>query len=183
MAKLVRILLLGTAGLVALVGFWFLLPNRLFYQHKRPTRFGRFANRIAALTSARLPSPAWYVALEVPGRRSAVPHRTALVLADVDGERYAVSMLGERSEWLRNVRANGGAAVVLHRNSRQDVYLDEVPAHERAPILRAYLQRALGGRPHFPIARSAPLEEFARIAADYPVLRVRPASIESAVRA
>jgi hypothetical protein len=53
--------------------------------------------------------------------------------------------------------------------------LIEVPAAERAPILRAYLQRALGARPHFAIAYDAPVEAFEALAADYPVFRIEEA--------
>ena len=34
------------------------------------------------------------------------------------------------------------------------------------------LQVAPGARPHLPVDRTAPLTEFARIAADYPVFRI-----------
>jgi hypothetical protein len=37
---------------------------------------------------------------------------------------------------------------------------------------RRYLQVAPGTRPHMPVDRTAPLTEFARIAADYPVFRI-----------
>ncbi|WP_211330412.1 hypothetical protein [Prauserella muralis] len=44
----------------------------------------------------------------------------------------------------------------------------------RAPILRRFLELAPGGRPHLPVAPGAPLAEFERIAARYPVFRVLP---------
>jgi hypothetical protein len=53
--------------------------------------------------------------------------------------------------------------------------LQEVPAEQRAPILKAYLQRAPGARPHFPVLPTAPLPEFERIAARYPVFRITEA--------
>jgi len=93
------------------------------------------------------------------------------VLAIVDGQRYLVSMLGEGVQWVRNVRAAGGKAV-LRSGGREEVQLDEVPSDQRAPILKAYLQRAPGARPHVPVSRDAPLEEFERIAAAFPVFRV-----------
>jgi hypothetical protein len=80
-------------------------------------------------------------------------------------------MLGEDVEWVRNVRAAGGRAV-LRRGKREAVRLEEVPAEQRAPILRAYLQHAEGARPHFPIDKDAPLAEFESIAATFPVFHI-----------
>jgi hypothetical protein len=47
-----------------------------------------------------------------------------------------------------------------------------MPVSERAPILKAYLQVAPGGRPHFDVSYDAPLADFEKIAARYPVFRV-----------
>jgi deazaflavin-dependent oxidoreductase (nitroreductase family) len=148
--------------------------NRLFYRDGRPNRLGRAAGDLWAAAADRGLSPSYLVSLETvghrTGRRTAVP----LVLADHGGERYAVSMLGERSPWVHNVRAAGGRAVLRH-GGRREVHLVEVPAAERPPILKAYLARAVGGRPHIPVDPGAPLEAFERIAADFPVFRIEPA--------
>jgi hypothetical protein len=72
---------------------------------------------------------------------------------------------------VRNVRAAGGRAVVRH-GRREAVRLVEIDAAERAPILRRYLAIAPGARPHLPVDRRAPLTDFERIAADFPVFRV-----------
>jgi hypothetical protein len=77
-------------------------------------------------------------------------------------------------DWVRNVRAAGGEAVLIH-GERRPVRLVEVEPTERAPILKAYLARAIGGRPHIPVKHDAPIEEFETVAADYPVFRVEPA--------
>jgi hypothetical protein len=74
-------------------------------------------------------------------------------------------------QWVHNVRAAGGRAV-LRSGGREEVQLEEVPADQRAPILRAYLQRAPGARPHVPVNKDAPLAEFQRVAAAFPVFRV-----------
>lgn len=71
-----------------------------------------------------------------------------------------------------NVRAAQGHAVLRHGN-REAVWLEEVEPAARAPILRRYLQVAPGARAHFPVDRRAPLSEFERIAAQYPVSRIR----------
>ena len=113
--------------------------------------------------------------LEVRGRRSGQVISLPLVVADLAGERYLVSMLGNDASWVRNVRAAGGLAV-LHRGERRTVRLVEVELGHRAPILKRYLAVAPGARPHLPVDRHAPLEEFERIADQYPVFRITPAS-------
>jgi len=94
-----------------------------------------------------------------------------MVVAVVDGQRYLVSMLGENVHWVRNVRAADGRAV-LRSGSREEVHLEEVPVDQRASILRAYLQRAPGARPHVPVNKDAPIAEFEKIATEFPVFRV-----------
>ncbi len=152
---------------------WFREGNRLFYSSGRPNRAGRLFGDFWVAVDKRGVGPAWMVSLETvgprTGRRSSIP----LVLADWDGAQYAVSMLGERSPWVHNVRAAGGLAVLRHGAPRS-VRLVEVPPGERAPILKAYLARAAGGRPHIPVDKDAPLAEFAAVAVDFPVFRVDP---------
>jgi len=93
----------------------------------------------------------------------------------VDGERYVVSMLGEGVDWVRNVKAAGGK-VILRHGSREEVRLEEVVAERRAPVLKAYLKRAPGARPHLPIDPGAPLSEFEQVSPQFPVFRVVPRS-------
>jgi hypothetical protein len=49
--------------------------------------------------------------VEVTGRRSGKTISFPAVIADYDGGRYLVSMLGQDTSWVRNVRASGGRAV------------------------------------------------------------------------
>jgi hypothetical protein len=107
----------------------------------------------------------------VIGRTSGRTISLPVVLAVVDGQRYLVSMLGDNVHWVQNVRASGGRAV-LRSGGREEVQLEEVPADQRAPILRAYLQRAPGARPHVPVSKDAALAEFQKVAAAFPVFRV-----------
>jgi hypothetical protein len=93
------------------------------------------------------------------------------VITDFEGERYLVSMLGRKANWVRNLEADSGRAELRH-GRREAVHLEEVDSAERAPIIRRYLALAPGARPHIPIDRKAPLRAFERIAADYPVFRI-----------
>ncbi|MFI5353099.1 MAG: nitroreductase/quinone reductase family protein [Candidatus Binatales bacterium] len=143
----------------------------LFYPGGRPNAFARRINSAQARLTARGVLPALMVALETRGRRSGKPCLVQLVVAQVGTERYLVSMLGENADWVRNVRASAGAAVLRHRRT-ENVRLEEVPVPQRAPILKAYLQRAPGARPHFDLSRDAPLSDFEKVAARYPVFRI-----------
>jgi hypothetical protein len=145
--------------------------NQWLYRGGRPNWLARFLNRGSAELYAIGVAPNYLVTLEVPGRRSGRRIRLPLVMAVVAGERYLVSMLGMGAGWLQNVRAAGGN-VTLHHGRHEDVHLEEVVAAERAPILKAYLQRAPGARAHLPIDKDAPLAAFEQLAPQFPVFRV-----------
>jgi len=65
---------------------------------------------------------------------------------------------------VRNLKTAGGN-VTLRHGRREEVYLEEVAADRRAPVLKAYLKRAPGARRHPPIDKYAPLSEFERVSA------------------
>jgi hypothetical protein len=171
-----RLLLSGVIGLAGAYALYhrtdaYRHGNRLFYRAGRPNIAGRAAGRAWALASGRGLGRDFLVALETTGHRSGRISSIPIVIGDYEGERYVVSMLGERSPWVRNVRAAGGRAVIRH-GRRHDVRLVEVPTDARAPIIKAYLDRAVGARPHIPVDHSAPVEAFEPIAATYPVFRI-----------
>lgn len=141
------------------------------YRGGRPNRLAHFQNRASAAVFAAGIWPRRAAALDVIGRRSGRTITFPVAIADVAGERYLVSMLGERANWVRNVRAADGHAVLRH-GRREDVQLVEVAVEDRPSILRRYLAVAPGARPHIPVDGDAPLEDFARIAKDVPVFRV-----------
>ncbi|HEY8428362.1 MAG TPA: nitroreductase/quinone reductase family protein [Sandaracinaceae bacterium] len=144
------------------------------YRGNRPGTLARWLNRAWAIAHARGIAPDHLVTLEVRGRRSGRTISFPLVMAVLDGERYLVSMLGREVAWVRNVEAAAGRAVLRHGRTEQ-VRLEEVPPEKRAPVLKAYLKRAPGARPHVPVDKDAPLEEFEAIAPQIPVFRVLPA--------
>ena len=145
---------------------------RWLYRGGHPNRFARLQNRTTAIAFAAGIVPKRAAALEIPGRRSGRVISFPVVITGFEGERYLVSMLGKDVNWVRNLQAAGGRAVLRH-GRRESVRLEEVEPGARAPILRRYLQVAPGARPHVPVDRRAPVAEFARIAADYPVFRIR----------
>ena len=152
---------------------WLYHAKASLYQGGRPNRVATFLNRCWAAIHALGVARNYLVTLEVAGRRSGRMIRLPLVMAVVAGERYLVSMLGEEVDWVRNVRAAGGSVTLLH-GSREQVQLEEVAADRRAPILKAYLKRAPGARPHLPIHKDAPLSGFEQVSSQFPVFRVVP---------
>jgi deazaflavin-dependent oxidoreductase (nitroreductase family) len=146
------------------------------YRNGRPGTLARALNRISAIQfSAGILSPAQAVTLEVPGRCTGRLISLPVAVADYQGGRYLVSMLGNDANWVRNVRAADGRAV-LRRRGREEVRLVEVEPGDRAPILRRYLQVAPGARAHLPVDRHAPLAEFERVADQFPVFQIVPAA-------
>ena len=144
---------------------------RFFYRNWRPTFLGRLWSKAFAwlcgmgLTGKRL------VTLRVRNRNSGRYASTVLVVVEYEGNRYIASMLGNESEWVRNVRAAGGKAFIKRRRAHS-VKLTEIPSEQRAPILKAWCQVATSGRKHLPIAADAPISSFDVIAPDYPVFRI-----------
>jgi deazaflavin-dependent oxidoreductase (nitroreductase family) len=145
--------------------------TRWLYRGQRPNWIARVMNRAGATVASSGVVSKYMVTLEVTGRKSGRTVSLPVVVAIVDGERYLVSMLGENVQWVHNVRAAEGRAV-LRSGDREEVHLQEVPADQRAPILKTYLQRAPGARPHVPVNKNAPIAEFEKVAAAFPVFRV-----------
>jgi deazaflavin-dependent oxidoreductase (nitroreductase family) len=136
---------------------------RWFYRGWRPTRLGTWANRVQGWLAGMGLPPAYQVLLETRGRTSGRRRSTPVAIATVDGTQYLVSMLGPSSEWVRNVDAAGGRAVLKH-GKRRRVGLELVPV----------VRIAASGRRHFPVSPGAPLSAFEEIAAGYPVYRIEP---------
>ncbi len=146
--------------------------TRWMYRGHRPNWLARIMNRASAVIgSSGVTANVGMVTLEVTGRTSGRTVSLPLMVAVVPGQRYLVSMLGEDVQWVKNVRAAGGRAVI-RSSSREEIMLDNVPVHQRAPILKEYLHRAPGARPHVPLDQDAPVAEFEKIAARYPTFRI-----------
>ena len=116
--------------------------EKWLYRGGRPNRTAAVINRCVAAIHALGVAPNYLVTLDVRGRRSG-----------------------------RVVRAADGNVTLRHRR-REEVRLEEIAADRRAPVLKAYLKRAPGARAHLPIHKDAPLSEFERVAARFPVFRV-----------
>ena len=114
------------------------MNDSLHYQ--RPGRSTRVFNALVArLTRAGISVWGSRV-LEAPGRRSGLPRRTPVNLLTFDGNQYLVAARGE-TEWVRNVRANGGRLTLILGNKREARVATELPAADKPDVLRAYLAR------------------------------------------
>ena len=132
----------------------------------------RLARMWAAVFSLGLMPRRW-VTLEVTGRRSAWPTRFPLGMARLNKRWYLVSMLGERCNWVQNVRAADGVVTIRHGRAVHS-RLQEIPASERPPVLKRYLEQVPGARAHFPVSHHAGVSQFEAITSRYPVFLVSP---------
>ncbi|HEY3310571.1 MAG TPA: hypothetical protein VGK00_02920 [Anaerolineales bacterium] len=146
--------------------------HRWLYREGHPNALAKALNRGWACVHSLGIFPNWLVTLEVEGRRSKKMINFPMAMTVVDGERYLVSMLGEDTNWVQNVRAAAGKAWLQH-GIREQVLLEELDASRRAPVLKVYLQHAPGARPHIPVSKDAPVAEFEKIAQDFPVFIVK----------
>ncbi len=154
--------------------------EQLIYRHERwmyagghPNRLARALNHVWAFVASVGLCSDRLVTLEVRGRGSGRAFSCPLIVADQRGERFLVAMLGEDADWVANVRAAGGEAVLRH-GRREPVRLQEVDPAERGSIVRRHLQVAPAARSFVPVDRRAPISEFDRIAARFPVFRIEP---------
>jgi hypothetical protein len=145
--------------------------KRWMYRDKHPNQLTKIINRGWAFIHSLGILPNYFVTLEVVGRQSGKTISFPLAMTVMNAERYLVSMLGEDTNWVRNVRAAGGKATLRH-GMVEHVLLREVDVKQRAPILKAFLARAPGARALIPVNKDAPVSEFETIASEYPVFRV-----------
>ena len=117
------------------------------------------------------------VTLEVHGRKTGKPIQVSLSRTDYAENRYFVSLAGE-VDWVKNVRASGGKAIVVSKR-RTPIQLTEIPLKERAPVLLAYVQTrafahsgAQASRQFFGLGPKPTLDEMEEIAGRYVVFKV-----------
>jgi hypothetical protein len=144
---------------------------RFFYRSWRPTLLGRIHNRVFAWLAILGLFPDLLITLRTKDRRSGGLQANVLVAVTYEGQRYVVSMLGQGSNWVQNVRTMNGSAYI-QRVVTRPVVLKEIPADQRAPILKAWCQVATSGRLHLPVPYDAPVSAFEAIAPDFPVFRI-----------
>jgi deazaflavin-dependent oxidoreductase (nitroreductase family) len=144
--------------------------------YKAPGLSTRLFNKmVAGLT--RLGVSVWGSRiLEVRGRKSGLPRRTPVNLLVYEGNEYLVAARGQ-TEWVRNVRADGGRLVLLLGRRRHPVQAEELEDGDKVDVLRAYLRRwkAEVGVFFDGVGPNASNDELAAIADRHPVFRLSPA--------
>jgi deazaflavin-dependent oxidoreductase (nitroreductase family) len=109
--------------------------------YQEPGWFTRnvFNRAVAGLTRAGI-SVVGSRVLETRGRTTGEPRRTPVNLLTVDGRDYLVAARGE-TQWVRNVRADGGRLTLIKGRRSQPRIGQQLNADEAIPVLRAYLKR------------------------------------------
>jgi hypothetical protein len=156
--------------------------NQWLYRGGHPNRVARMLNRAWAVVWGAGVWPGRMNTLQVRGRRTGRRISLPVVVADYGGDRYLVAMLGADTDWVSNVRADHGRAVLRH-GAREAVWLEEIEPDQSAPVLRRYLDVAPAARGHFAVQMDAPMNEFERIAQEHPVFRIHPAREQHAAAA
>jgi hypothetical protein len=109
--------------------------------YRKPGWFTKhvFNNIVKALT--RLGVSVWGSRIiEVRGRKSGEPHRTAVNLLTLDSTEYLVAPRGI-TQWVRNLRAADGHLAVILGRRREERVATEITGNDVVPVLRAYLKR------------------------------------------
>jgi len=136
----------------------------------RPGWSARVANRLGALSFAKGMGPNAACHARSPGAQIRTDHFVPGCRHRLPGERYLVSMLGQKANWGAETCAQITMAF-WYAGRREEVTLVEDLSDHRAAILRRYLELAAGARPFFTVDRRAPLDDFERIVDQYPVFR------------
>jgi deazaflavin-dependent oxidoreductase (nitroreductase family) len=114
--------------------------------------------------------------LEVVGRRSGEARRTPVNPLSLAGHRYLLAPRGE-TEWVRNIRVSGTAALLRGRQ-REQIAVTEVTDADKLPIIREYVRIwawEVGAFFEGLSAKSSD-DEVRKAAAGFPVFRIVGAS-------
>src|SRR6202795_2603405 len=108
--------------------------QRWQYRGGRPRWSARITQRWGSIIFAAGIGPNQAARLELRGHKSGRTISFPVVVADYEAERYLVAMLGQQTNWVRNLRAGDGRAVLQH-GQREDVSLVE-DLHYPSRLLR-----------------------------------------------
>jgi len=152
--------------------------NRINY--RPPAAWYQRLNQLGVLLTSIGLAPRDAVTLQVRGRKSGKLRRIPILRTRYRSEDYLVALAGE-SQWVRNVRAADGHAVLRRRKTRQ-VRLEELPPADRPEIIAEYLRvsrersgakaNAKQARYYFGLDPNPSIDDIRTIVEYYPVFRV-----------
>jgi deazaflavin-dependent oxidoreductase (nitroreductase family) len=102
--------------------------------------YARLSNLFMRPLFGLLPVPRGFALLTVTGRRSGRPRQRPVRAVRRDDTLYAVAMLGERSDWLRNVRAEPSVEAKLKGRRYSGIAREVTDAAERNLALNLYAE-------------------------------------------
>lgn len=138
---------------------------------KPPFLVAKLANPLINLLVRLGVKPSGAHTLIVRGRNSGKLRSMPVNPLDHEGKRYLVAPRGS-TEWARNLRA-AGVGKLRSGRTVQEFSATEVPADERAPLIRAYLDRwANVTASQFGVDKDTPVEDLREIAAFHPVFEI-----------
>jgi deazaflavin-dependent oxidoreductase (nitroreductase family) len=141
-------------------------------KYEPPSSGEKLFNRVFGFLAGVGIAPSFIYLLEVRGRKSGKIYSTAVNLLEFNSKQFLVAPRG-RTQWVRNAEAAG--EVTLKRGSRRRFRLRPLDDSEKPQVLKAYLTNYKSAvKKFFPIPPDAPLEEFVKIAAGYPVFELTP---------
>lgn len=139
-------------------------------KYQPPSSFEHLFNRAFGVLAGIGLAPSFIYLLEVRGRKSGKIYSTAVDLLELNGKQFLVAPRG-RTQWVRNAEAAG--EVTLKRGGRRKFRLRALADSEKPTVLKAYLTNYKSAvQRFFPIKPDAPLDEFARVAGDYPAFEL-----------
>lgn len=148
--------------------------------YRPPSGWYRRLNWLGVLLTSVGLAPRNAVTLEVRGRRSGKLRRVPILRTRFHAEDHLVALAGE-SQWVRNVRAAQGHAVIRRGRARR-VRVEELPPADRPEVIAEYLRagrrrsgaeaNAKQARYYFGLGPDASIEDIRGIADNYPVFRI-----------
>jgi deazaflavin-dependent oxidoreductase (nitroreductase family) len=139
-------------------------------KYEAPSSGEKLFNRAFGFLAGLGIAPSFIYLLEVRGRKSGKIYSTAVNLMELNGKQFLVAPRG-RTQWVRNAEAAG--EVTLKRGARRRFRLRSLVDSEKPAVLKIYLTNYKSAvQKFFPVLPNAPLDEFAKIAAGYPVFEL-----------
>ena len=148
--------------------------------YRPPAAWYRRTNWLGVLLTSAGLAPRDAVTLQVRGRTSGKARRVPILRTRHQGGDYLVALAGE-SQWVRNVRAAHGRAIIRRRGGRS-VRLEELAPAERPEIIAEYLRAgrrrsgpeasAKQARFYFGLDPDPSVDDVRPIVENYPVFRV-----------